>query len=123
MSPTRVRELPEAPIAGPHRQAGRDPAAIPPGRPAGPATGTRRAGAAVAGFARRLRGLPGSMDFRQLAGPAAVFFLWPPRPGRGAAGPALGAGSGEKPAELGPGPNPEPRAGRVTTRMGELAHD
>ena len=98
MSPTRVRELPEAPIAGPHRQAGRNLAAIPPGRPARPATGTRRAGAAVAGFARRLRGLPGSMDFRQLAGPAAVFFLWPPRPGRGAAGPALGAGSGEKPA-------------------------
>jgi pimeloyl-ACP methyl ester carboxylesterase len=23
----------------------------------------------------------------------------------------------------GPGPDPEPRAGRVTTRMGELAHD
>ena len=82
MSPTRVRELPEALIAGPHRQAGRDPAAIPPRRPAGPATGSRRAGAAVAGFARRLRGLPGSMDLRQLAGPAAVFFLWPPRPGR-----------------------------------------
>jgi hypothetical protein len=63
MSPTRVRELPEAPIAGPHRQAGRDPAAVPPGRPAEPATATRRAGAAVAGFARRLRALPGSMDF------------------------------------------------------------
>ena len=87
MSPTRIRELPEAPIAGPHRQAGRDPAAIPPGRPAGPATATRRAGAAVAGIARRLRALPGSMDFRQLAGPTAVFFLWPPRPGRGAAVP------------------------------------
>jgi len=98
MSPTRIRELPEALIAGPHRQAGRDPAAIPPGRSARPATGTRRAGAAVAGFARRMRGLPGSMDFRRLAGPAAVFFLWPPRPGRGAARPALGAGSGEKPA-------------------------
>jgi hypothetical protein len=98
MSPTKIRERPEAPIAGPHRQAGRDPAAIPPGRPVRPATGTRRAGAAVAGFARRLRGLPGSTDFRQLAGSAAVFFLWPPRPGRGAAGPARGAGSREKPA-------------------------
>ena len=98
MPPTRVREQPEAPIAGPRRQSGRAAAAIPPGRPARPATGTRRAGAAVAGFARRLRGLPGSMDFRQLAGSAAVFFLWPPRPGRGAAGPALGAGSREKPA-------------------------
>ena len=74
MSPTGVRELPEAPIAGPHRQAGRDPAAIPPGRPAEPATATRRAGAAVAGIARRLRALPGSMDFRQFAGPTAVFF-------------------------------------------------
>ena len=97
MPPAKVRELPEAAIAGSHRQAGRDPAAIRPGRPARPAAGTRRAGAAIAGFARRLRGLPGSVDFRQLAGPAAVFFLWPPRPGRGAAGPARGAGSGEKP--------------------------
>jgi hypothetical protein len=84
MSAARVRELPEAAIAGP-RQPGRDPAATRPGRPAGPATGPRRAGA-VAGLARRLRGLPGSVDFRQLAGPAAVFFLWPPRPDRACSG-------------------------------------
>ena len=31
-------------------------------------------------LARRLRTLLASMDFRQLAGPTAVFFLWPPRP-------------------------------------------
>jgi hypothetical protein len=31
-------------------------------------------------FAHRLRTLLASMDFRQLAGPTAVFFLWPPRP-------------------------------------------
>ena len=34
-------------------------------------------------FARRLRTLLASMDFRQLAGPTAVFFLWPPRPCHG----------------------------------------
>jgi hypothetical protein len=94
MSAARVRELPEAAIGGPRRLAGRDPAATRPGGPAGPATGPRRAGIAVAGLARRLRGLPGSVDFRQLAGPAAVFFLWPPRPGRRAAGPAPGAYTG-----------------------------
>jgi len=93
MSAARVWELPEAAIADPRRRAGRDPATTWPGRPAGPVTGPRRAGA-VAGLTRRLRGLPGWADFRQLAGPAAVFFLWPPRPGRPAAGPALGADSG-----------------------------
>jgi len=34
-------------------------------------------------FARRLRTLLASIDFRQLAGPTAVFFLWPPRPCHG----------------------------------------
>lgn len=79
MSPASIREPAKAPVADPHRQAERDPVAIAPGRPAGPATGTRKAGAAVTGLARRLRALPASMDLRQLAGPAAVFFLWPPR--------------------------------------------
>lgn len=101
MSPISIRERPEAAIAGPYRQAGRDPAAIPPGRPAGPAVGLHKAGAAVAAFTRRLQVLPGSMDFRKLAGPAAAFFLWPPRPGRAAARPALRAGSGEQPADTG----------------------
>ena len=41
-----------------------------------------RTGSPATGFARRVRTLPGSMTFRQLAGPAAVFFLWPPRPAR-----------------------------------------
>jgi hypothetical protein len=94
MSAARVRELPEAASAGPRRQAGRDAATTRPGRPTGPGAGPRRAGAAVAGLARRLRGLPGSVDVRRLAGPAAVFFLWPPRPGRRAAGPAPGADTG-----------------------------
>ena len=55
-------------------------------RPAGPAerpgTQPRQAGHRhlVTGFARRLRALPASINFRQLAGPTAVFFLWPPRP-------------------------------------------
>jgi hypothetical protein len=39
----------------------------------------------VAGFGRRLRALLASVDFRQLAGPAAVFFLWPPRSRHGPA--------------------------------------
>lgn len=34
-------------------------------------------------FASRLRTLLASIDFRQLAGPTAVFFLWPPRPCHG----------------------------------------
>jgi hypothetical protein len=41
-----------------------------------------RTGSPATGFARRVRTLPGSMTFRQLAGPAAVFFLWPPKPAR-----------------------------------------
>lgn len=32
------------------------------------------------GLACRLAALLASMDFRQLAGPTAVFFLWPPGP-------------------------------------------
>jgi hypothetical protein len=37
------------------------------------------------GFARRLGALLASIDFRQLAGPTAVFLLWPPRPRHGSA--------------------------------------
>jgi hypothetical protein len=37
------------------------------------------------GFVRRFRAPLASLDFRQLAGPTAVFFLWPPRPRHGPA--------------------------------------
>jgi hypothetical protein len=78
MYPARTQKLAEAPITGPHRQAERD-------RVAYTARQAPRASHhhAVRGLARRLLALLASLDFRQLAGPMAIFFLWPPRPRRG----------------------------------------
>jgi hypothetical protein len=73
MYPATIRKRASAPSAALYRPAG--PAELPGTQP-------RQAGHRhlVTGSARRLRALPASINFRQLAGPAAVFFLWPPRP-------------------------------------------
>ena len=73
MYPPGTQKPAEAPITGPHRQAERNRVAY-TARQA-PRASRRHA---VRGFARRLRALLASLDFRQLAGPMAMFFLWPP---------------------------------------------
>jgi hypothetical protein len=77
MHPAKNQELANAPIAGPRRRAERDPVTY----PARQARQVRHRYPAN-GFGRRLCVLLASMDFQQLAGSAAVFFLWPPRPRR-----------------------------------------
>ena len=79
MQPTRAREPANAPTGILYRQPGRDRRTSAARQVSHRNTGT---GSPATGFARRVRTLPGSMTFRQLAGPAALFFLWPPKPAR-----------------------------------------
>ena len=72
MYPVTIHKRASAPSAALYRPA--EPAVLPGAR--------RRVSRRhlATRLARRLRALLASMDFRQLAGPTAVFFLWPPRP-------------------------------------------
>jgi hypothetical protein len=80
MHPAKIQKRANAPFAALYRAAGL--AGLPGTRRQSRQADPRRV---AAGFARRLRALLASMDFRQLAGPMAVFFLWPPRPRHGPA--------------------------------------
>ena len=75
MYPATIHKRASAPSAALYRPAG--PAELPGAHRQPRQAGHRHL---VTGFARRLRALPASINFRQLAGPTAVFFLWPPRP-------------------------------------------
>jgi hypothetical protein len=77
MQPTRAREPANAPTGILYRQPGRDRRT-----PAARQVGHRNTGTSspATDFAPRVRTPPGSITFRQLAGPAAVFLLWPPGP-------------------------------------------
>ena len=75
MYPASIHKRANAPFAALYRPARPDEL---PGTHRQPRqAGHRRL---ATGSARRFRALLVSMDFRQLAGPMAVFFLWPPRP-------------------------------------------
>jgi hypothetical protein len=80
MYPAKIHKRANAPLAALHRRVA--PAGLSRTRRPPRQTGHRHP---VAGFARTLRALLASIDFRQLAGPAAVLFLWPPRPRHGPA--------------------------------------
>ena len=71
MCPAKVHKRANAPFAALYRSV--EPVEL-PGAPRQP-----RHRHTAAGFASRLRALLTSIDFRQLAGPTAVFFLWPPK--------------------------------------------
>jgi hypothetical protein len=80
MYTAKIQKRANAPFAALYRPAGL--AELPGTRRQPRRAGHRRL---AAGFGRRLRALLASLDFRQLAGPTAVFFLWPPRPRHGPA--------------------------------------
>jgi hypothetical protein len=78
MYPAKIQERPKVPFAAGYQPV--QPGELPPST-----VRQIRHRHPVTESARRLCTLLASIDFRQLAGPTALFFLWPPRPSHGPA--------------------------------------